>query len=69
MTPPAEAPKLSDTWMINTVSGLRHWTGSIRGRQHTCKCEECRAIKRVCALACEAIAMRASRRASMKEPE
>lgn len=47
---------------IEIVRNLRHWTGSVSGPKHDCKCDECRAIKQVCRLATEALAMKASRR-------
>lgn len=49
---------------IAIVRSLRHWTGSVLGPQYNCKCGECRAIKQVCGLATEALAMKASRRKS-----
>jgi hypothetical protein len=45
-------------WQIALVRGLRH---RVNG-QHSCRCEECRAIVAVCALANEAVAMKQARR-------
>lgn len=45
---------MTNSEAIAKVSKLRHWTGTVRGPRHTCKCDECRAIKQVCALATEA---------------
>ena len=42
-----------DGWAIAVVRGLRHREGT----RHTCKCEECKSIVRVCALATERLAM------------
>jgi len=43
---------------IAVVAALRHRIGTRR----VCNCEECRAVKRVAALAREAVAMKAARR-------
>lgn len=45
----------SDKNQIDLVMNLRHWTGSATGPRHTCKCEECLAIKKVCQLARERV--------------
>ena len=47
----------ADLDAVALVAALRHRIGTVR----SCKCEECRAIKRVCALAREAVAMKAAR--------
>lgn len=51
-------PNAFDAWAIAVVLTLRHR----EGRRHSCRCEECRAVKRVCALAREAVAMKGARR-------
>lgn len=57
-------PGAFDAWAIAMVLTLRHR----HGRRHSCRCEECRAIKRVCALAREAGAMKAARRKRPRPP-
>lgn len=52
MTRDRVAPELA----IERVMKLRHWTGSRLGPRYDCKCEECRAVKQVCALARETLA-------------
>lgn len=48
----------ADLDAIQYVACLRHRIGT----QRSCRCEECRAIKRVCALAREAVAMKQAKR-------
>lgn len=48
----------ADLSAIALVSCLRHREGT----QRTCRCEECSSIKRVCALAREAVAMKEARK-------
>lgn len=56
--PREPAANAFDAWAIAVVLCLRHRVE----RRHSCKCEECRALKRVCALAREAVAMKQARR-------
>jgi hypothetical protein len=39
---------------IARVMNLRHWTGG-KHRRHDCKCDDCKAIKQVCAAAREVL--------------
>jgi hypothetical protein len=57
-----------DEAYIELVLALRHWTAGGDRKNHTCKCEECRAIKQVCALAREAIAKKQKPRGSVGFP-
>lgn len=56
--PDQERASAFDAWCIAVVLCLRHRVG----RRHACRCEECRAVKRVCVLAREAVAMKQARR-------
>jgi hypothetical protein len=49
---------MSDTEQIAVVRALCH---RVAGMRSSCKCEECAAIRRVCTLAEEAVAMKAAR--------
>ncbi len=54
MTYPVQyaAPLTPDRQALKVVKALRHHTGN---QVHDCKCDECKAIVRVCALALERI--------------
>lgn len=56
--PREPAANAFDAWAIAVVLCLRHRVG----RRYSCRCEECRALARVCALAREASAMKQSKR-------
>lgn len=53
-----ESVNAADLSAIAYVSCLRHRVGT----QRTCRCEECRALVRVCALAREAVQMKQAKR-------
>lgn len=44
---------MDDQAALQRVKQLRHWTGSVQGPRHTCRCEDCQALTRVVVLAQE----------------
>ena len=55
----------ADMDAIALVAALRHRIDTRR----TCRCEECRALKRVVVLAREAVVMKETRKRSLRERE